>query len=481
MCCVMPPASPLATRVRRMVSSSDVLPVVDVAHHRHDGWARQQFSRVIALRFRQQRIRVVQLGGDRLVAHFLDHDHRRFLVQDLVDRDHGAHLHHRLDDFGGLHRQLVRKLGNRDRLRDRDFAHDRSGRAAHDVAAFIVAMTSTDLRAAPTCARRAGRVAAQLQRAPASGLFLEHLSRRLLGDAIALFTRLGGRTMQRAFGGGLRFRGGRFRGGGGIRSNLGGGRGGRFCLGGRFRRGFFGVAFLLGLACRFALLLFLDLFGLPLLQRLALARFFLARGDFLGRKLESGGLALRDSRCAGRRRFHGRRLDHGFRHRSGCDRSRLFRHGSGRSGGFIFAANQHALLAHLDLDRARLAGRIGGLDLRGLLARQRDALLGLGRGAMLLAQVIEQPGLIDLGELVALFFRGHSGGGELLQQRAGGHLEFRCELFDGCLRHADLLRGLRACFAVQVVLISLRRFRQLQPRPHSSCPLAARTSARAPS
>ncbi len=31
---------------------------------------------------------LVELGGHRLVAHFLDHDHRGFLVEHLIDRDH---------------------------------------------------------------------------------------------------------------------------------------------------------------------------------------------------------------------------------------------------------------------------------------------------------------------------------------------------------------------------------------------------------
>ena len=57
--------------------------------------------------------------------------------------------------------------------------------------------------------------------------------------------------------------------------------------------------------------------------------------------------------------------------------------------------HEHALLAHLDLDRARLAGRVGLLDLAGLLARQRDLLLRLD-GAVRLAQVVEQPRLVRL-------------------------------------------------------------------------------------
>ena len=48
----------------------------------------------------QEGFRIVQLGGQRLVAHFLDDDHGRFLVQRLVDGDHLAQLHQVLDDLG---------------------------------------------------------------------------------------------------------------------------------------------------------------------------------------------------------------------------------------------------------------------------------------------------------------------------------------------------------------------------------------------
>ena len=76
---------------------------------------------------------------------------------------------------------------------------------AGGIAAFVVAMASTDLRTAPT-RRGAGPagIAAQLERAPACGFFLEHLTRRLLRRTLALLARLGGRPMQRALGLGLR-------------------------------------------------------------------------------------------------------------------------------------------------------------------------------------------------------------------------------------------------------------------------------------
>jgi hypothetical protein len=60
--------------------------------------------------------RVVQLGGQRLVAHLLDDDHRRLLVELLVDGDHLAQLHQLLDDLGGLDAHLVRQVGHRDGL-----------------------------------------------------------------------------------------------------------------------------------------------------------------------------------------------------------------------------------------------------------------------------------------------------------------------------------------------------------------------------
>ena len=66
------------------------------------------------------------MAAYRLVAHFLDDDHRRFLVEHLVDRDHLAELHQRLDDFGGLDRHLVREVGDGDRLGHEDFADHRS-------------------------------------------------------------------------------------------------------------------------------------------------------------------------------------------------------------------------------------------------------------------------------------------------------------------------------------------------------------------
>ena len=88
MCCVMPPASPLATRVRRIVSSSDVLPWSTWPITVTTGGRGSDSADDRLRAFGEQRVGIVELGGDRLVAHFLDHDHRRLLVEHLVDRDH---------------------------------------------------------------------------------------------------------------------------------------------------------------------------------------------------------------------------------------------------------------------------------------------------------------------------------------------------------------------------------------------------------
>ena len=150
-------------------------------------------------------------------------------------------------------------------------------------------MTSADLRSAPAGTGRAGGIAAQFQRAPAGGFFLEYLAGRFLGRPVALLAGLGRGTMQRTFGGRLTLRDRRRLGGcDRVRRSLGDCSRSGFGFGGHLGGGLLGVAFLLGLARGFALLLFLDLVRLPLLQRLALARFLFPRRDFLWRQLESG-------------------------------------------------------------------------------------------------------------------------------------------------------------------------------------------------
>ena len=105
----------------------------------------------------------------------------------------------------------------------------------------------------------------------------------------------------------------------------------------------------------------------------------------------------------------------------------------GRDFGRI-ALDEDALLAHLDLHRAVLAGGVGLLDLAGLLARQRDLVLRLRR-AVHLAQVLEQARLVLLGERILGDALLHAGGAQLLEQHRRRNLQLARELGDAGLSH----------------------------------------------
>ena len=81
----------------------------------------------------------------------------------------------------------------------------------------------------------------------------------------------------------------------------------------------------------------------------------------------------------------------------------LIHGGGGRCldhAGALVALDEHALLAHLDLNRARTPGGVGLLDLAGALARERDLLtLGCG-GAMRRPQERQQTLFVTFGEHV---------------------------------------------------------------------------------
>src|SRR5439155_26877330 len=117
------------------------------------------------------------------------------------DRHHLTELHQRLDDLGGLDRHLVREIGDRDRLGNRDVANEwlRLHCASGNLGTLLVAMTAA-LRAAP-CGRRGagGNITEELRRAPSRRFFLEHLSPRFLDRLLALLAGLRGGTMERSF------------------------------------------------------------------------------------------------------------------------------------------------------------------------------------------------------------------------------------------------------------------------------------------
>ncbi len=103
------------------------------------------------------------------------------------------------------------------------------------------------------------------------------------------------------------------------------------------------------------------------------------------------------------------------------------RFGLGR--GALVALHEDALLAHLDLDRARLAGAVGLLDRRRLLARDRDLLLlDAVAGAMGAPQRIEQASLVFLAEVVAVGRLAHAGSAQLLEQPIGREMQLRRKL-----------------------------------------------------
>ncbi|MPN20483.1 hypothetical protein SDC9_167862 [bioreactor metagenome] len=74
-----------ASLTRRHFGTADVveqrgLAVVNVAHDRDHRRTRDQLDILVFVVLLEEGIRIVQLGSERLVAHFLDDDHRRFLV-----------------------------------------------------------------------------------------------------------------------------------------------------------------------------------------------------------------------------------------------------------------------------------------------------------------------------------------------------------------------------------------------------------------
>ena len=132
--------------------------MVDVAHHGHDRRARQHCERRVGLPL-QVVLDDVFLAQHRRVAHLLDHQHRGVLLDHLIDRRHHAHVHHDLDDFGGLDRHLLREFADGHRFADRHLAHHARGRhfeamlgvriaadrAAASVAGFLLLVPCADV------------------------------------------------------------------------------------------------------------------------------------------------------------------------------------------------------------------------------------------------------------------------------------------------------------------------------------------------
>jgi hypothetical protein len=356
------------------------LAMVDVPHDGDHRGSRGPFDLDDFLAFDEVGLRIVELGGLRLVAHFLDDDHRGLLVEHLVDRRHGARLHERLDDLGRLHRHAVRQLAHRNRLGHRDLAdqglrrRSKGGRLVGRLAAMAPA-------ARVPAAYPAACIAAGLDLAPAHRVVAQdggglRLLRLLVDLAVARRLR---RVQRRGRRGAAR-------------------RLGRLLLG------------LLALA----VLPFLHLGGLQVGELLLAPLLLLSQLALLCVDACRRGGRRRDDR--GRR---GRRL--------------LGSHG-GRGDLVGVALHEDALLAHLHLHRAVLAGRVRFLDLARLLAGERDLVLRFGR-AVRLAQVFEEARLVLLAERVGRHFLLHAGGAELLEQDRRGNLQLARKLGYAGLRH----------------------------------------------
>ena len=102
--------------------------MIDVAHHRYHGCSRQLDNILVSAVVNQVGVRIIKFCSERQVTHFLNQDHRGFLIEYLVDGNHRSHLHQRLDDFRSLDRHLVRQVRNRDGFRNMHFAYDRLDR-----------------------------------------------------------------------------------------------------------------------------------------------------------------------------------------------------------------------------------------------------------------------------------------------------------------------------------------------------------------
>ena len=102
---------------------------LSVVHMAHDGDHRRTGYRLFVLarrlgRLNKQRLRVIEFGGNCLMAHFFHHNHGRFLVEHLIDGNHLAHLHECLDHLCALNRHLVGEVCHRNGFGNMHLAHN---------------------------------------------------------------------------------------------------------------------------------------------------------------------------------------------------------------------------------------------------------------------------------------------------------------------------------------------------------------------
>ncbi len=463
----------------------------------HDGDHRRTWQQfVLGVAFGgllEEGVGVVQLRSECLVAHFLDEDHRGFLVELLVDGDHLAQLHQLLDDLGGLHAHLVGQIGDADGFRHVHLLHlllDRSDKGRHRPIAAFAATPPT--RSAPAGAGATGRCVIASLQATLLGRVVGPAGRQLFRLDRLLVAWLRCRRARRAgwcgrlVDGALdAFLAGLDR----LRRLLGLLRVQHLLRRGHHRADRRGLV-LSGLAAlgqvERPLLVLVDHVGGLDDAQLRLRR--LGGGGGRGRRcgglcrlthfgwrcgLEAGsrgnggllgfGLGLGAGGGFGRlpvgtlllvaqplalgqfglllaqQRGLGLRLVFETHQLGGVDLRRLGNRGRSRRRRRLVALDEGALLADLDLDGARLAAGISLLDFAGRFPRQRDLLaLGTGR-AVGGTQVIEQPLLVGVGQGIVRRRLADPCRLQLIEQCSSGAVQLGGELGDGGHGHCGIL------------------------------------------
>ena len=125
------------------------LAVVDVSHDRHDRCTPYLVAAFLNFFGQQLLVHLGRIDRLRHVTELFDDERRRVLVDNLVDRHHGAHVEQDLDDFITLDRHCLGQIGNRNTVRNLDLADDWRRRTLEAV------LIAADRHRAPTNRRLA--------------------------------------------------------------------------------------------------------------------------------------------------------------------------------------------------------------------------------------------------------------------------------------------------------------------------------------
>ena len=71
---------------------------------------------------------IIAVSGSHIVTHFFNYQSRSIVIENFVNRRHGAHFHELLDHVTCLDGHALGQLGNRDSFRDFDVSYYRRSR-----------------------------------------------------------------------------------------------------------------------------------------------------------------------------------------------------------------------------------------------------------------------------------------------------------------------------------------------------------------